>query len=272
MKWKIAMAQLSECDDWKVNVKKAEGMIRDAKAQGASMAVFPECFMQVFPKGTPSDVIIESAQSTDGPFVTEMKELASEYGMWLVFGMVEKIPDDDQHTKNTVIVTDDAGIVRDVYSKTHLFDSFGYKESKHVASGDELFTPIDTPFGKMGLFVCFELRFPEVARLQALSGADFIVMPTAWVKGEQKSHQLHTLLEARAMENEVWIACCDRCGGVSLGESALVSPLGNEIALAGADEELLIGEIDTEPQQKIRETLPAFKCRRADLYTLEKTE
>ena len=271
MKWKIAMAQLPECADWEANVQKAAGMIRDAKAQGAGMTVFPECFMQVFPRGTSSRTIIDSAQTADGPFVSAMKALAAEYGMWLVFGMREKIPGDDQHTKNTVIAADDAGTVRAVYSKTHLFDGLGYQESKHVTPGEKLFVPIDTPFGKMGLFVCFELRFPEVARLQALAGADFIVMPAAWVKGEHKGYQYHTLLKARAMENEVWIACCDQCGEVSMGESTLVSPLGYETVTAGAGEELLIGEIDTEPQEEIREVLPALTGRRTDLYTLEKS-
>lgn len=271
MNYKIALAQMSECPDAQENLRKSKEYMREAReVHGASLIVFPECYMQVLPHGSGAAAIVATAQSLDGPFVTGMRAYAKEYGLWTVFGMREKIPGDAEHTKNTVVVLDDAGELRATYSKTHLFDGLGYTESKHVMQGGELFHVIDTPFGKMGLFVCYELRFPEVARLQMLEGADLIVMPAAWVRGKNKGEQLHTLVRARAVENEIFLICCDLTGDVSMGESLVADPVGNVIAQAGEGEELLIAEIDTGVQEKIRDVLPAIAGRRTDLYRLEK--
>ena len=109
------------------------------------------------------------------------------------------------------------GDIVQVYHKTHLYDAFGFKESDNIKPGDKFFEPIDTPFGKIGLFVCYEVRFPEIARYQRKMGADIIIMPTAWVKGDLKSHQFRTLITARAIENTVYLCACDLCGVDSMG-------------------------------------------------------
>ena len=154
------------------------------------------------------------------------------------------------------------------YRKTHLYDAFGYKESDTNKPGDKFFEPIDTPFGRIGLFVCYEVRFPEVARYQRSKGADIIIMPTAWAEGKLKSQQFHTLIDARAIENTVYMVACDLCGAGSLGESCVVDPMGVNIALAGENEQLLAAVIDTDRIEEVRKKLPAYKDRRPELYTI----
>jgi len=269
MIYKIALAQMAECPDVQENLRKSKEYMRQAReVHGASLIVFPECYMQVLPRGSGFAAVVAGAQSLDGPFVTAMRSYAKEYGLWTVFGMRESIPGDRDHTKNLVVILDDAGEIRATYHKTHLFDGLGYTESKHVVTGEKLFRVIDTPFGRMGLFVCFELRFPEVARLQALDGADLIIVPTAWTRGKGKASQLHTLIRARALENEIFLACCDLTGEASVGESMVADPLGGVVAQAGEEEELLIAGIDTGIQEEIRKALPVTDGRRTDLYSL----
>ena len=205
-----------------------------------------------------------SAETTDGPFVCAMKELAQEYGIWTVFGMRE--PADAERSYNTTVVLDDAGRMIRAYRKTHLYDAFSTRESDTIVPGSELFEPFDTPFARIGLLVCYEMRFPEIARDQALKGAELILMPTAWVRGRQKSEHLRLSVAARALENTVFVAMCDMCGGIRIGESAVAGPLGEVIAQAGSESTLLIAEIDTDQIAAARKVLPVLENRRPELY------
>ena len=268
----IALAQTAECPDVEENLKKSVRWIGEAAEKGASLIVFPEVYMQVFPRGTSSRTIISSAQTLDGPFVTGLRRAAAENGIWVVFGMREVIPGDSEHTRNTTVVLNSAGEICATYGKTHLFDGLGYSESKHVTRGDKLFDPIDTPFGKLGLIVCYEIRFPEVARIQMMKGADIIVMPAAWASGKGKVRQLHTLVSARAMENTVYLLCCDLCGEASVGASCAANPAGELIVTGGSEEELLYAELDPALLEQAKERLPVLEHRRTDLYILEETK
>lgn len=265
----IALAQTAECPDAEENLKKSIRWMAEAKEKGASLIVFPEVYMQVFPRGTSSRTIIGSAQPLDGPFVTAMRRASEKTGIWVVFGMRETVPGDSEHTKNTVVVLDSAGEIRATYGKTHLFDGLGYTESRHVTQGDRLFEPVDTPFGRLGLMVCYEVRFPEVARIQMLKGADFIVMPAAWAAGKGKVRQLHTMVAARAMENTVYLLCCDLCGEASVGASCVADPIGEMVTSGGSGEELLFAELDPALLAEARDRLPVLAGRRTDLYRLE---
>ncbi len=270
MKSKFVLAQLSNVGDAEVNLAKAkEYMAKAFEEYHPDLIVFPEVFMSHFPVGTPKDVVIAAAQPVDGPFVTALREEAKRYGMWVICGMSEAVEDpDDPRKYNTTVVLNSEGDLISTYRKTHLYDAFGYKESDTNKPGDKFFEPIDTPFGRIGLFVCYEVRFPEVARYQRSKGADIIIMPTAWAEGKLKSQQFHTLIDARAIENTVYMVACDLCGDGSLGESCVVDPMGVNIALAGENEQLLAAVIDTDRIEEVRKKLPAYKDRRPELYTI----
>ena len=268
MKSTWVLAQTEQCGDPAGNLAQARKAVKEAvAAYHPDVMVFPERFSSLYPNGTDDARTLAAAQELDGPFVTGMRELARLNGLWMIFGFVRRTEEDDGHVYNCTVVLDAAGEIVSVYHKTHLYDAFGYRESDLVKAGERLFAPIDTPFGRVGLFVCYEARFPEVARYQTVRGAEILVMPAAWMKGERKSEHFRTLITARAIENTVYLAACDLAGTDTIGESVVVDPMGVPVAAAGAAPTLLCAHIDTDRVAAVRRKLPSYRDRRAELYT-----
>lgn len=263
----FVLAQMASDGYPEHNLEEAKKALKEAEQYHPDMVIFPELFMSEFPQGTPVEVCHSTAQSLDGPFVTAMRDLAKQYGVWMVFGMNEIVddPDDDRNYNTSVVVNSDGEIVAH-YHKTHLYDAFGNKESDKIKPGDQFFDPIDTPFGRIGLFVCYEVRFPEVARDQRAKGADIIIMPTAWISGKLKSLHFRTLITARAIENTVYMLACDQANAQCIGESVAVDPMGVPIASAGEEKQLIVAHISLDRVEEVRKKLPAYKDRRAELY------
>lgn len=264
----FVLAQLDAAGDPAINLKKAQDAVHEAvRLYQPDLMVFPEVYMSHFPVGTPREILLSAGQPLDGPFVTGMRDLARETGVWLVFGMNESVDDPaDDRNYNTTVMVDAAGDIRGVYRKTHLYDAFGFQESNNIKPGDALFTPVETPFGKIGMFVCYEVRFPEIARAQAMQGADIILMPTAWMRGDLKSQHFRTLISARAIENTVFMLACDQVGRDCIGESVAVDPMGVTLSCGGETETLVPCRIDLDRIEAVRRKLPSCKDRRPALY------
>ena len=135
-----------------------------------------------------------------------------------------------------------------------------------VYTMNELFEPIDTPFGKLGMAICYDLRFPEVSRAAALAGCDIMVYPAAWVDGPGKALQWQTLLSARAIENEMFVIGACRADDGYVGQSLAVGPDGVVHARGGEDEALLVARFDTADLDRVRTSIPVFDHRRPELY------
>lgn len=268
MTLRLVMAQLESTSDKHVNYEKAVEAIQKAVHQhAAQMVVFPEIFMSYFPPTTPLEVIRADAESLTGPFVTKMSSLAKEEGVWLIFGMKELVEDEgDERVYNSVVIVAADGTIAASYRKTHLYDAFGFIESESIKPGDELFTPIDTPFGKLGLLVCYELRFPEIARYQAMMGAEVIIVPAAWVRGPMKESHWSQLVTVRALENTVFIVACDQVSDFYCGQSLVVDPMGVHLVTGSETEELIACEIDLKRIENVREKLPSHQHRKPELY------
>ena len=268
MRGKFVLAQTVPVGDPAINLKKAEVLAEQAFANWhPDVMIFPEMFMSFFPWGTDWKTILSAAQSLEGNFVSGMRALARRYAMWIVFGMSETVEDPADHRAyNTIVVVDNRGELVSTYRKTHLYDAFGYRESEGIKPGDRLFAPIETPFGRIGLFTCYEVRFPEVARDQRRKGAEILLMPTAWAAGKLKSLHFRTLITARALENGVYVLACNQCGGDTIGESMAVDPMGVTIACAGEAETLIPVCTDTERIREVRSRVASFDQRRPDLY------
>ena len=264
----FVLAQLEALPLPEDNLKKAAAAVEKAvKLYHLDFMLFPEVFMCHYPAGTDRSVILGVGEPLDGPFVKGMQKLAKENQIWMVFGMREKVEDDaDDRNYNTTVMLNSQGEIVQSYRKTHLYDAFGYKESTNIKPGTSFFEPVETPFGKIGLFVCYEVRFPEVARDQVSKGADILIMPTAWVKGDLKSHHFRTLITARAIENTVFMLACDQCGPTYLGESVAVDPMGVPISCGNEREDLIPVHIDTDRIAEVRKKLPSFKDRKPEMY------
>ncbi len=253
-----------------------------AKAAGVDVLVFPESLM------TPFDATAEefaaAAEPIDGPFCSGIDALAAKHGLWIVYTANERNDGNEgddggegsegSRPFNTAIIVDAKGAKRAVYRKVHLFDTDFVKESDKISAGGKLVAPVETPFGRIGVGICYDLRFPELARAAALAGADVLVYPSAWVDGPRKVDQWRTLLAARAIENEFFVAGLSRCdrafGEVKrdyAGYSCVFGPLGEVVSEArGIEEELLIADIDLTAIAKTRTAMPVLSHRRPEAY------
>lgn len=261
---KIAIAQTTSSGNWSENLRKAEQFIKRAKAEKAKMIVFPEYFMNYYPDA--DHKYIEKAQTLHGDFVSQMKVFAKEYKMWIIFGMNEKTVDETKNY-NTMAVINENGQLIAHYHKTHLFNAYKWQESRDTIEGDRFFEPVQTPIGMLGLGICYDLRFPEAARYEALKGTQVMIYPSAWVKGENKFIQWESLLRARAIENEMYVlGCCHYSEKHYMGRSTGFGPDGDRLYQGVEREELLFAAIDLEQIKIVRKVNPVFENRRRDLY------
>lgn len=253
----IALAQCGSTAHIQDNLALAERMIQKAQKGKASLVVFPEYFMISYQ--APNHAYVTEAQPLCGAFAQEMARLAAAYSVWCLFGMSEQIPSINDKCYNTLVLLDGTGQLVTCYRKQHLFDAFSFRESADTMAGDSVFEPIDTPFGKLGLGICFDLRFPEVARVQAKKGAELMIYPAGWFKGPMKDVHWQTLLQARAIENGMYVLGCSQyTEDTYLGRSCAFDPMGRLLTIGGEQEELLILSVDTDLVSETRALIPSL--------------
>ncbi len=258
---KICCVQMNVCAaEPEQNSARAEMLIRQSAASQPDVILLPELWNTGF---APNQIDASLADEDGARTKALCGSLAREYGVNIVAGSVLAKKGDALY--NTAYVFDRAGSCIAEYDKTHLFSPSG--EGEAYAAGNRFVTfPLD---GVMcGIMICYDLRFPELCRALALSGAKAVFLPAEWRKVATK--QMRALLEARAIENQMFAALCNGCGeayGTEFGgSSAIVDPLGNVLAQAGSDEETIYAEIDLAMQDQVRKDLPVFLDRRPELY------
>lgn len=199
----------------------------------------------------------------------ELSIRARRLGSYLVAGYI--MAGDDGRRYNVVDVFDRDGVRMGEHRKTHLFDAPGHDESSHVIPGDAL-TLVETDFGPVGLIVCYELRFPEVARTLAMAGAELFVVPNSWpADGRVRAGgDLSVLLAATAVQNQAYVLHCNQVGmvgGLDLaGGSCVIDPKGARIADAGAGNCVVTARIDGATLRDVRAARSVFAHRRPELY------
>ncbi|UVI27811.1 carbon-nitrogen family hydrolase [Paenibacillus spongiae] len=192
-----------------------------------------------------------------------LSAFSRKHGVQIIGGSIAEGRQDGVY--NTIYVFDDKGNVQADYSKIHLFRLMD--EEKHLQAGDKIgrFTAGDTDAGMM---ICYDIRFPELARKLALSGTKALFVPAQWPN--PRLHHWRTLLLARAIENQMFVIACNRCGtsGTStfFGHSMVIDPWGEIIAEAGEEETILRAEIDMSLVDQVRRKIPVFEDRRPALY------
>ena len=218
--------------------------------------VLPEAYARDF--GQPGSDVSGFAEDLDGPFVSALVKAAED--RTVVAGMFERSPD-PARPFNTVVVVDRDG-VRAAYRKVHLYDSFGYQESRALNAGAVDQLPIVEVAGtRLGVVTCYDLRFPEAARRYA-GEIDLLVVPAAWVAGPRKVHHWRTLLTARAIENLMYVAGAGQAGPRYSGNSIVVDPRGDVVAEAGMDVETVDAEVDPAVVAEARRENPSLANRR----------
>ncbi len=229
-----------------------------------SIIAIPE-YAMYDPTGVKAEELNRVAETLEGSWVKGLSEIARSKGSCVIGTLIERNSNGKPY--NTAVILDERGEVIASYRKTHLFDALGYRESDVFTPGERLFTPVKACGLRIGLAICFEIRFPEILRYQALKGADLVVIPSAWYTGHGKEEQYRFLAQARAHENTIWIAAPILYGSRFTGRSMVVDPLGVVTAEAGYGEKVLQARVDTREVERAREILPLLGLRRTDLYS-----
>jgi predicted amidohydrolase len=263
---RIALCQLAGSPDPDVNLKRVAEAL--GQAQGADLAVFPEATQARFD----SDLRAIAEPIDDGTFCAGLSALAAEHGIALVAGVFEPSP--DGRVYNTAVVFNSSGRLIESYRKMHLYDALGVTESLEVAPGTGPVV-VDIDRARLGLEICYDIRFPELSRALALSGARLITVSAAWASGLFKEEHWVTLLRARAIENTVWIAAAGQVPDPSapptkaptgVGRSMLIDPLGVVRADLGPGPGVTVVDADLSLVDTVRETLPSLANRRGDVF------
>jgi len=266
---RAAAIQMNSTGDRARNRATAERLVRAAAADGAALVVLPEKWNVL---GTPQQVAA-GAEPLDGPSTTWARELARELGIDLIAGSIVELHDDGRRTNTSVHAGPD-GAVKAVYRKLHLFDveveGVVYRESDGEAPGEEIVATALQDGTRLGMAICYDLRFPELFRILALGGARILALPSAFTLATTRDHW-EVLLRARAIEDQCFVVAANQIGEhapgkASGGRSLIADPWGTVLATAPDDEGYALADLDFARQDDIRTRLPALRHRRPGVY------
>lgn len=255
--------------DKKANLAKAGELVREAAGAGASLVGLPEFFNFMGPE---EDEPV-AAEDIPGPSSAFLAELAQETGVWLHGGSIlEKTPDPQKPANTSLCFGPDGGLMAR-YRKVHLFDVAmadgpSILESNHRTPGQELCL-WETPMGKIGLSICYDMRFPEMYRIMVLRGAVMFMVPAAYTMFTGRDHW-QPVLRARAIENQAYLLAPAQIGVKPAfqtnGRALVIDPWGTVIAQAPDCECVVMAELDTGRIEQVRSQVPSLKNRRPMVY------
>jgi nitrilase len=265
----VAALQMTSVAEVAANLATAERLLREAAARGACVAVLPENFALMGLRDTDKLAVAETPGA--GPIQDRLAGLAAELGLWVIAGtMPLKLPG-ERRVGASSLVFDAAGRCVARYDKIHLFDvdvpgrSETHRESANIAPGSTVVT-VETPAGRVGLSVCYDIRFPELYRRMAAEGASWFVVPAAFTVPTGRAHW-EVLLRARAVENLAFMVAPGQVGvhpsgRETWGDSMIVDHWGVILARQPSGEGVITASFDLAAQSKAREVFPALQHRR----------
>jgi predicted amidohydrolase len=268
---KAAAVQLNSGANVETNIAAADTQVRAAAADGATLVVLPEKWTVM---GSQADLRV-GAQKLDGPAIAWARETAAELKLELVAGSIAERVEGREKLSNTSVHIGPDGEIKAAYRKLHMFDveieGKHYRESDTDEPGEEVIVSQLEDGTKLGMSICYDLRFPELFRVLALRGARILVLPAAFTQPTTRDHW-EALIRARAIENQVFVVAANQVGKHpgdhhSGGSSLIVDPWGT--VLARADDEKpghIVAELDYERQDDIRKRVPLLSHRRPKLY------
>jgi predicted amidohydrolase len=265
----VAAVQMASGPNVKANLLEAERQINAAAEQRAKLVVLPENFALMGMSETEKVRIREAVGR--GPIQDFLAQQARRHRLWLVGGTVPLQANSPNKVRAATLLFDDQGKLAGRYDKIHLFDvelldsGERYNESETIEAGEEL-TVVDTPIGRLGLAVCYDLRFPEMFRRLVDQSAQVLAIPAAFTAMTGKAHW-ETLLRARAIENLCYVIAAAQggfhaSGRETYGHSMIVDPWGNVLAQRERDSGVVSAEIDLDQQGRIRRHFPVLEHRR----------
>ena len=265
----IALVQMRSTENKEDNLKASVDYIGEAADRKASLVCFPE-FQMAFSSSKQSarDLANEVAEYVKGGnFVSVLCRAAKHNKINVIATIYEKNRDRNEfRVHDTAVLMNNNGTIVSVYRKIHLYDALGFKESSKLIQGNIIEKPVATVVGKVGLMICYDIRFPEMSRILTVKGADLLVAPSAWVQGIMKEEHWKTMVMARAIENGSYMIAPDQVGNIYSGRSMIADPFGTVVLDMGDKQGIDIVEIDKTRIMEVRKSLPLLKNRRLDVY------
>ena len=270
-KIKLALCQMNVIDDKKANLNKADLMIAQSADKNADFIVLPEMFNCPYS----NDKFIEYAEEENtSRTLKRISKLAEKHNVYILAGSIPEKESDKIY--NTSYLFDKNGKIIAKHRKMHLFDidvkgKIAFKESDILTAGDE-FSLADTEYGKIGIGICYDVRFVELARVMTERGASVLIYPGAFNMTTGPAHW-ELLFRSRALDNQVFCigvapALNEESSYHSYGHSIVTNPWGEVVTQADEKENLIICEIDLDEIKKVREEIPILKNKRNDLYEI----
>ncbi len=264
----VALLQMKSSRKKEEAWEKAEGMIREAAEKGAHLVVLPEMWNCPYS----NEFFALYSEEEGGETFQLMSRVARQYKVHLAGGSIPER--EGEHIFNTSFFFNDAGVLLGKHRKAHLFDihvpgKIYFMESETLTPGQGA-TVVETEFGKMGLAICYDVRFPELFRKMTLAGAEIIILPAAFSVPTGEAHW-EISLRARALDNQVYLLACSPARDLegpyqAFGGSCIVDPWGQVVKMAGKEESIVYGAVNFQRLAEVREQLPLLKHRRPELY------
>ena len=262
---KVAIVQFKASTNKETNLKKIINFIIKAAKHQAELIAFPEFMMFYTNSSQTAKELANLSETIQGNFVARIAEEAKNNKIQVVGTFYEKSKIKNR-VYDTSFVIDKFGKIISTYRKIHLYDALGFKESKKMTSGSKIANPVQTSIGKIGMMICYDLRFPELSRSLAASGSEILIAPSAWVQGLMKEEHWITINKSRAIENGCYVIAPDQVGNIYCGRSIVIDPYGK--VLLDMKKKQGIGYVDIKLKKikETREVLPLLKNRRTDIY------
>lgn len=278
---RVAVLQMTSAPEVEANLAMARGLLERARVEGATLAALPENFAIMGRKET--DKVDVAEIPGEGPIQAFLGHCARELGLWIIGGTIPlRVENEPQRVASASLVFDEHGRCVGRYDKIHLFDvaipnrdrpnrdapqrDERYRESATVAPGSQP-SVVPTPMGRIGMAVCYDVRFPELFRVLQQQGAEILSLPSAFTAPTGKAHW-ELLMRARAVENLCYVLAPAQSGihpngRETWGDSLIVDPWGQILSrVADAGPGLAVAEIDRTVQQELRDRFPALSHRR----------
>ena len=260
---RLAVVQMTSNTEPAVNFSKIEDFTSYASKQGALMIFLPEGFNFLGRLGEG----MQHAQPLTGSYISQYKSLARSNKIWMSLGGFQELSKNPNKYYNSQIILNDSGDIVSVYRKMYLFDvkideNITMHESKYCLAGEKISEVVQTPIGKLGMGICYDLRFPEVFRTLSVGGAEVLSIPAAFMEKTGYAHW-DILLRARAIENSAYVVASAQdgtheAGRVSYGHSSVIDPWGIPISVSSNGERCNIVDIELETVHSSRKRLPVL--------------
>jgi beta-ureidopropionase len=265
---RAALIQMKASTERKENHDRAEEFLREAARQGAQVACLQEIFATWFFPQMLDPVHQELAEPIDGPTVTRMRAVARALNLWIVVPFYERVIAGELY--NSAVLVDASGAIAGHYRKHHIPMSSHFQEKFYFRPGNLGYPVYDTPYGRIGIMICYDRHFPEAARALGLNGAQVVFVPTATTRRGFSRSVWESELRGHAIANGFFVGGVNRVGreleSEYYGASLFIDPIGQTIGQAGDDEEVLISELSMTRLEEVRRSWPFFRDRRPDSY------